>query len=112
MASELFVRKKKTGTVRIKVPEDTVTKLDVLRERVRSETGDVDFNFDAVMAKAIDKVIKDANRYLDNQQRAASGTAPSRGESPSDSTSPAPGMSTASLRYPSADDPPMDLPNS
>lgn len=72
MAREIFVKQRKLKTIAIKAPEDTVDRLEDLRQRIKKQSVDLDFNFDAVVSDEIEKIVRQANRYLDKIGRPAS----------------------------------------
>ena len=58
--------KPKQKSVSFKVPQDLHAELDALKKRVQQHSDEVDFNLDLVMADALRKNIKAANKHLDS----------------------------------------------
>ena len=70
MSRDIFTRKTKPKTVSFRAPEKTVERLDALRERIKRQGGDdLEFNFDAVMSAEVDRIVKAANKHLDELHR-------------------------------------------
>jgi len=57
--------KPKLRSVSFKVEQSLHDELDSLRKRVRQHDHEVDFNLDLVLAEALQKNIKAANKHLD-----------------------------------------------
>lgn len=58
--------KPKQKSVSFKVPQDLHDELEALKSRVQQHSHEVDFNLDLVLADALRKNIKAANKHLDS----------------------------------------------
>ena len=63
--------KPKQKSVSFKVTEDLYNELQALKERVKKHSNEVDFNLDSVMADALQKNIREANKHLDKLDKSS-----------------------------------------
>jgi len=63
--------KPKQRSISFKVPEELQQELEALKQRVQKHSREVDFNLDSVMAEALRKNIKAANKHLDTLEKSS-----------------------------------------
>jgi len=63
--------KPKQRSISFKVPEELQQELEALKQRVQKHSREVDFNLDSVMAEALRKNIKVANKHLDMLEKSS-----------------------------------------